>query len=196
MGQDKVFIFLFENFYAKGDSNYLSPDIRKQVFERAYNLMANQINEQAAQLDLTDTSGKAVSLYDIQAPLTFIAFWDPHCSHCQVQIPRLDSFYEAKWKNEGVKILAVCVNDNVIDDWKKFITEHKLNGWYHAYEPNEKKKQLEAASQADYRQLYDISQTPSYFLLDDKKRIVAKALSLDQYDGLITTKLKSVSSTQ
>ncbi len=196
MGQDKVFIFLFENFYAKGDSNYLSPDIRKQVFDRAYNLMANQINEQAAQLDLTDTSGKNVSLYNIQAPLTFVAFWDPHCSHCQLQIPRLDSFYEAKWKNEGIKILAVCVNDNVVDDWKKFIIEHKLNGWYNAYETNEKKKQLEAASQADYRQLYDISQTPTYFLLDDKKRIVAKGLSLDQYDGLIATKLKSVSSTQ
>ena len=139
MGQDKVFIFLFENFYAKGDTTLLTPEARKQVSDRAYSLMANQLNEQAAQLDLTDTSGKAVSLYNLNAPLTFIVFWDPHCSHCQLQVPRLDSFYKAKWKKEGVEVLAVCVNDNVIEDWKKFIVEHKLNGWYHAYETSEKK---------------------------------------------------------
>lgn len=196
MGQDKVFLFLFENFYAKGDTTWLTEKQRKYIFDRAYSLMANQLNEQAAPLELTDTSGKAVSLYEIKAPLILVAFWDPHCSHCQLQIPRLDSFYEAKWKNEGLKILAVCVNDYVVDDWKKFIVEHKLNGWYHAYETKEKKTQLESSNQADYRQLYDISQTPTYFLLDDKKRIIAKGLSLDQYDGLINAKLKSVSSSQ
>jgi thiol-disulfide isomerase/thioredoxin len=196
MGQDKVFLFLFENFFAKGDTTWLTEKQRKYIFDRAYSLMANQLNEQAAPLDLTDTSGSAVSLYEIKAPLVLVAFWDPHCSHCQLQIPRLDSFYEAKWKGEGVKILAVCVNDYVVDDWKKFIVEHKLNGWYHGYETKERRTQLEASNQADYRQLYDISQTPTYYLLDDKKRIIAKGLSIEQYDGLIDTKLKSVSSSQ
>ena len=68
--------------------------------------------------------------------------------------------------------------------------EHKLDGWYHGYETREKKSQLEQANQADYRQLYDISQTPTYFLLDENKHIIAKGLSLDQYDELIDTKLK------
>ena len=63
-------------------------------------------------------------------------------------------------------------------------------------ETKEKRTQLESSNQADYRQLYDISQTPTYFLLDDKKRIIAKGLSLEQYDGLIDAKLKSVSSSQ
>ena len=196
MGQDKVFLFLFQIYYAKGDTTWLNEKQRKYIFDRAYSLMANQINEPAAPLDLTDTSGGSVSLYEIKAPLTFVAFWDPHCSHCQLQIPRLDSFYEAKWKTEGVKIIGVCVNDNVLDDWKKFIGEHKLNGWIHAYETKERRTQLDAANLPDYRQLYDISQTPTFFLLDDKKRIIAKGLSLDQYDGLIDTKLKSVSLSQ
>jgi hypothetical protein len=196
MGQDKVFLFLFENFYAKGDTSWLNQKQHKYIFDRAYSLMANQLNAQASPLELTDTAGGSVSLYEIKAPLTFVAFWDPHCSHCQLQIPRLDSFYEAKWKNEGIKIMAVCVNDYVVDDWKKFIVEHKLNGWYHGYETKEKKTQLEANNQADFRQLYDISQTPTYFLLDENKRIIAKGLSLEQYDGLIDTKLKSTSSSQ
>jgi len=196
MGQDKVFIFLFENYYAKGDTTWLNEKQRKYIFDRAYSLMANQLNEPAAALELTDTSGADVSLYNIKAPITFVAFWDPHCSHCKLQIPRLDSFYEAKWKNEGVKIMAVCVNELVLDDWKKFIRENNLNGWYHAYETKEKKTALEAANMPDYRQLYDISQTPTFFLLDQNKRIIAKGLGLEQYDRLIDAKLKSISSSQ
>ncbi|MEN9976215.1 MAG: hypothetical protein RIR36_375, partial [Bacteroidota bacterium] len=42
MGQDKVFVYLFENFYAKGDTVILNPASRKTVTERAYSLMANQ----------------------------------------------------------------------------------------------------------------------------------------------------------
>lgn len=191
MGQDKVFLFLFENFFAKGDTAWLNEKQRKFVFDRAYSLMANQINEQASPLELTDTSGQSVSLYNIKAPLTFVAFWDPHCGHCKTEIPRLDSFYKAKWKNEGVKIMAVCTNESVVDDWKTFIVENKLANWYHGYETKEKRTQLAANNQADYRQLYDITQTPTYFLLDENKRIIAKGLSLEQYDSLIASKLKS-----
>ena len=58
MGQDKVFVYLFENFYAKGDTVLLNPASRKSITDRAYSLMANQIGQQAPVLNLTDTSGK------------------------------------------------------------------------------------------------------------------------------------------
>ena len=191
MGQDKVFLFLFQNYYSKGDTTWLNEKQRKFIFDRAYSLMANQINEPASPLELTDTAGGIVSLYNIKSPLTFVAFWDPHCGHCKTLVPKLDSFYEAKWKNEGVKILAVNTNDNVVDDWKQFIIENKLNGWYHGYETPQKKAELAANNQPDYRQLYDIFQTPTFFLLDENKKIIAKGLSLEQYNELINAKLKS-----
>src|SRR3954452_1293244 len=65
MGQDKVFLFLFDNYYSKGDTAWLKPDQRKYIFDRAYSLMANQIGEAAPTLDLTDSSGKVRSLYDL-----------------------------------------------------------------------------------------------------------------------------------
>jgi hypothetical protein len=57
MGQDKVFLFLFENYYAKGDTAWLNEKQRKFIFDRAYSLMANQLNEPASPLELTDTAG-------------------------------------------------------------------------------------------------------------------------------------------
>ncbi|MBU3745157.1 MAG: DUF5106 domain-containing protein, partial [Sediminibacterium sp.] len=76
MGQDKVFVFLFENFYSKGDSTLLDPSNKKIVFERAYNLIANQIGLPAYAMDFPDSSGKITPLYSINAPFTLVAFWD------------------------------------------------------------------------------------------------------------------------
>lgn len=195
MGQDKVFLFLFENFFARGDTGWLNDKQKKYIFDRGYSLMSNQLGEYAPQLNVNDTLGNAVSLYKIKSPYTFVAFWDPHCSHCQLQIPRVDSFYQAKWKNEGVEVLAVCVNNDVLPDWKKFINEKNLKGWIHAYEPDAINDAAEKAGQPTYHQLFDIQQTPTFYLLDENKRIIAKSLTIDQFDTLLDTKIKNTTQT-
>ena len=199
MGQDKVFVFLFENYFSKGDTLWLNAKQRKYIFDRAYSLMANQINLPAPQLDLKDTAGKTVSLYKIKAPFTFVVFWDPTCGHCKIEVPKLDSIYEAKWKALGVAIFSVNTNESTFEDWKTFIKENHLNGWYHCWQTKEEREGDDKAGRANFRQLYDIFQTPTMYLLDADKRIIAKKLSLEQYDALIDAKLKSTtkeSSTQ
>ncbi|MEO7530397.1 MAG: redoxin domain-containing protein [Sediminibacterium sp.] len=192
MGQDKVFVYLFENFYAKGDTMLLNPTSRKVITERAYSLMANQIGQPAPPLDLTDTSGKITSLYNINAPFTVVAFWDPNCGHCKEEIPRLDSMYEAKWKKYGVAVYSVYIYNNELPVWKNFIREKKLSNWVHAYETNEAKAATEKAGKPNYRQLYDIQKTPTVYLLDKDKHIIAKQLSLEQFDDLIEAKRKTM----
>lgn len=190
MGQDKVFVYLFENFYAKGDTMILNPASRKTVVERAYSLMANQLGKPAPILNLTDTTGKTSALYSINADFTVVAFWDPNCGHCKEEMPRLDSFYRHKWKDMNVAVYGVNIYENELPAWKKFITEKKLEGWTHAYQTKAAKDAEEKAGQPNYRQLYDIFKTPTLYLLDKDKRIIAKQLSLEQFDDLIATKTK------
>ena len=192
MGQDKVFVFLFENFYAKGDTVLLNPASRKTVTDRAYSLMANQLGQPAPALDLTDTSGKTSSLYSINAPFTVVAFWDPNCGHCKEEIPRLDSIYKSKWRSYGVAVYSVNIYENEIPAWKKFIQEKGISSeWKQAYETKEARSATEKAGKPNYRQLYDISKTPTLYLLDKDKRIIAKQLSLSQFDDLIEAKRKA-----
>ena len=190
MGQDKVFLFLFENYYAKGDTAWLKPEQRKFIFNRAYSLMANQIGEPAPVLDLTDTAGKTHSLYKEQGSFTFVVFWDPNCSHCKIEVPRVDSIYQAKWKKEGVKVFAVNTSDAAVPAWKDFIKENKLNDWTNVYQTKEDKTADEVASRANYRQLYDVYQTPTMYLLDKDKRIIAKGLGLLQFDEVMDHQVK------
>ena len=191
MGQDKVFLFLFENYFSKGDTAWLKPDQRKYIFNRAYSLMANQIGEPAPVLDLTDTLGKTHSLYNEKAPFTFVLFWDPNCSHCKIEVPRVDSIYKAKWKAEGVKIFAVNTSDAAVQAWKEFVHEHHLADWTHVYQTKEAKTADETANRANYRQLYDVFQTPTMYLLDKDKHIIAKGLSLLQFDEVMNHQAKA-----
>jgi thiol-disulfide isomerase/thioredoxin len=190
MGQDKVFLYLFENFYAKGDTVLLNAASKKTITDRAYSLMANQLGLPSAPLDLTDTTGKNVSLYGINASFTIVAFWDPNCGHCKEEIPRLDSMYRAKWKSLGVAIYAVNIYENENVAWKKFITEKNILNWYHVYQTKAARAAEEKAGQPSYKQLYDVFKTPTLYLLDKDKRIIAKQLSIQQFDDLIATKMK------
>ncbi len=185
MGQDKVFLFLFDNYFSKGDTAWLKPDQRKYIFNRAYSLMANQIGEPAPVLDLTDTLGKTHSLYKEEGPFTFVLFWDPNCSHCKIEVPRVDSIYKAKWKKKGVRIFAVNTSDAAVQAWKDFINEHHLQDWTNVYQTKEAKTADETANRANYRQLYDVFQTPTMYLLDKDKHILAKGLSLLQFDEVM-----------
>ncbi len=192
MGQDKVFLFLFDKFYSKGDTAWLTAKQKEYIFNRAYSLIANQINEPAPVLNLVDTLGKTIPLYSLKAPFTVVVFWDPNCGHCKEEIPRMDSFYQAKWKNEGVKIYSVNVAEAAVDAWKEFINKHHLQTWTHVYQTKEERLKEQSAGQANFRQLYDVVQTPTMYLLDKDKRIIAKKLSLDQFDEVIQAKQKKV----
>ncbi len=191
MGQEKVFLYLFDKYYSKGDTAWLSAKQKQYIFDRAYSLMANQLGEPAAEMKLLDTSGKAVSLYEVNAPFTFLVFWDPNCGHCKETVPQLDSIYRAKWKAAGVKLVGVNVDDAAMDNWKKFINEHRLSDWLHLYQPRSVKEDEAKRGVPNFRQLYDVFKTPTLYLLDGDKRIIGKMLTIEQFDDVLQAKLKS-----
>ena len=77
MGQDAVFVHLFEKYINTGEADFFTPQYKEHMTKRAYSLMANLIGQPAANLEMVDTSGKIISLYNIQSEYTVICFWDP-----------------------------------------------------------------------------------------------------------------------
>ena len=190
MGQDAVFVHLFEEYHSKGVSNWLNEKQLIAISNRAYMVMSNLIGDKAADLDMVDSTGKPCPLYNVNAEYIVVCFWDPTCSHCREEVPRLDSLYRAKWKQQGVKIYGV-LSENEKEKWLKFIQENNLKDWIHVYQTDETKKAITDSQKPGYKQLYDITQTPTLYLLDKEKRIIAKKLTLQQMDDLLQTKLRN-----
>lgn len=194
MGQDAIFVHLFEKYHSKGLTSWLNEKQMETISRRAYMLMANLIGAKAADLNMLDTAGKETPLYKVDADFTVICFWDPNCGHCKEEIPRLDSIYNASWKNMGVKIYSVLTADSKEDvkkAWLDYIREHHIEDWINVYPTKEMEEADVAAQKPSFRQLYDVTMTPTLFLLDKDKNIIAKKLTWQQLDELLHVKLKN-----
>ena len=191
MGQDAVFVYLFEKYYLTGQADsWMNDKYKKFIYDRGYSLMANVIGSKGANFEFLDTSGKRSSLYAINGPYTVICFWDPTCSHCQEEVPKLDSMFQQKWKKQGVKLVGM-LTEGGRDKWVEYIREHHLKDWLHVYQTQEMKDADYAASRPGYRQLYDVYQTPMLYLLDKDKNIIAKKLNYQQLDDLLQVKMQT-----
>jgi len=190
MGQDAVFVHLFDKYHSKGMSPWLNEKQMETITRRAYMLMANLVGEKAANLDMIDSSGKPVPLYDLKADYTVVIFWDPTCGHCKDELPKIDSIYRASWKAESVKLYAVLTESHK-DEWINYIKEHNLGDWTHVYQTKEMAEAENAAQRPGFRQLYDITQTPALYLLDKEKKIIGKKLTWSQLNDLLYVKIKT-----
>ena len=170
-------------------------EIKNKLTELCAAMEAKTVELATEALLLIDNKGidnKAFSLYESPAKYTFIAFWDPTCGHCKVEMPRVDSFYKAIWSELNVKILSVNINFKELAGWKTFIKENKLAGWIHAYQTEaDLNKEIQQGKPTTIRQLYDVFKTPTFYLLDANKKIIAKNLSIEQFnDFLVNTSNK------
>ena len=191
MGQDAVFVHLFEKYHSKGLTGWLNEKQQETISRRAYMLMANLIGLKAADLEMIDTAGRPASLYKLAADYTIVVFWDPTCGHCKTELPRLDSIYRASWKKNGVKMYAVLSGDPKEDlkkEWTKYIREHNMADWTNVYQTKEMETAITEAQKPGFRQLYDITLTPTIYLLDKEKRIIGKKLTLEQLHELLQVK--------
>jgi thiol-disulfide isomerase/thioredoxin len=192
MGQDKVFVNLFKDYYLTGDTVLLDTKSRKTIIDRGYSLMLALVGNIASPLDLTDSSGKVISLYSIKSKYTVVAYWSPSCGHCRTELPILDSIYKAKWKKLDLKVYSIISKDDELAEMKKFIKEKEFTkDWFYTYETRAAKEATEKAGQPNFRQAYDLNKTPILYLLDQDKKILAKGLSINQIDDLITRRNKS-----
>jgi thiol-disulfide isomerase/thioredoxin len=191
MWEDAVFVHLYQKYFAQREYDWLTPQGKKLITERAYNLMANILGNPAENIALPNASGSLTMLYADTARYTIVCFWDPTCGHCKETLPKLDSMYRSKWKASGVKIFAVGKEtDGTKKDWADFITQHQLQDWIHVYYSKEEEKARVNNNIPGYSQLYDAQTVPAVFLLDKEKRIIAKKLTWEQTDDILQLKIK------
>ena len=190
MGHDSILVHLFNKYHSQGLTSWLNEKQMETITRRAYMVMSNLVGEKAANLEMADTAGKPKSLYGLDAEYTLVIFWDPTCGHCKEEIPRIDSIYRASWKAHKVRIFAVLSEDKK-KEWVDYIREHGIGEWTNVYQTKEMEKQVADAQRPSFRQLYDVTQTPTLVLLDKEKRIIAKKLGWKQLNELLETKWAS-----
>ena len=171
MGMDAVFVALAKKYYLSGEAWWVSDGVIKNMRDRVETLERLLIGNKAPNLIMQNPNLQLVSLYDVEARYTLVLFWDPDCGHCRHEIPRIKKWMDEEGKDLGVKVYSVC-SDTSMAKWTKAIKEFKIEDWINVDGPR--------SITPEYHDLYDIISTPTIYLLDKDKKIIAKRLSEPQ----------------
>jgi len=157
----EIIDFLFEEYYDK------LPEIHQNTTfaSEKKSLFASEIGRIAPDFSWIE-NGKTLKLLSLKEAKNYVlVFWSTTCSHCLREIPEL---HKLTSNNKDVKVIAFSLEDDKYG-WESY--KENLHGWHNVL--GLKKWQNKTA------RTYNIHSTPSYFILDANKKIIAKPADLE-----------------
>jgi thiol-disulfide isomerase/thioredoxin len=178
MGLDRVYVNLYDKYYASGEMNFWINDKTKQSLkDYAEKLRGSLVGDQGRNLQMQDQNLQPRSLYDIKKKYTLLFFYDPDCGHCREETPKLVEFYNKNKSRFDLEVFAVAA-DTSMQKMKDFIKEFKTSSWVNVNGPR--------SYQGHYGKSYYAEQTPTLYILDNKKKIIAKKPPIDKLEDFLT----------
>jgi hypothetical protein len=174
MGFDKIFVHLSEKYYLTDLAFWADSTLKSNIQKRVDKIKPNILFTVAHDLAMPDTAFVMHTLHGIKAKYTVLAFWDPTCGHCKIEIPKLLHYYDSVKTSKSIEVFAVGIESDMAL-WKNYIRDNKLD-WVNV---------SDLYNQTSFRNFYDIYSTPVIYLLDDRKRIIAKRLDTDKLSDFI-----------
>ncbi|MFD2937220.1 thioredoxin-like domain-containing protein [Spirosoma flavum] len=174
MGTDGLFVHMFEKYYATGVMTVSDSSTLKSIGERVATMKPNLVGKVMAAPVISDTLRRPISFQNIKADYTVMFFYSPTCGHCRDSAPKLKKFVD-DYKGKGVEVVAIAI-DQSPEEWKKFIRQFKLGNAINGYD---------YSSLTDYRHRYDVWTTPTVYMLDKNKKIIARKLPVEQIEDFM-----------
>ncbi len=174
MGTDGLFVHMAEKYYYTGIMPVTDSSTVSRIREKVNQVKPTLVGKVLPALSVSDTLRRPISMAALKGNYTVMFFYDPECGHCREAAPKLIKFADAN-KGKGIDVVAVAVA-NSPENWKTFIKEFKagnlINGYDYSFRTN-------------YRQQFDVATTPTIFVLDKSKRIIARKLPIESLEDFI-----------
>jgi len=179
MGHDAVFVHMVFTYFITRQAPWVDEVQLTNIIDKAMRISPNLIGSIAPFITLPDDKGVVQDMHSIEAPFTILFFYDPDCGHCKKETPLVKETLE-KYMDRGVKVYAVCTEfDDVM--WKEFIVEFGVEDWINVND-------IENSS--NFRGKYNVMGTPRLFVLDAKKKIIAKQIDAAALDEILENEFK------
>lgn len=170
MGLDEVYVNLVDKYFKSGAMDFwIDPKTKENLIDYANKVRLAMIGRTAPNLMMQDQNLQPKSLYDIKKNYTIVFFFDPDCGHCREETPTLVEFYNKNKLKYNFEVYAVSL-DTSMKKMRDFAKEMKTN-WITVNGPRTYIK-------TPYNQLYFAETTPTIYIIDEKKKVIARKLSV------------------
>lgn len=173
MGHDAVLVKLADDIYLSGKADWVTKEFKDDLRKQIDLIRPNLIGKKAENIVMDSYKGIFVSLFDIEKEFTILYFWEPDCGHCKEATPKLKAYYD-KPKDYSMEVFAVCTTSDKTK-WTKYIEDNKL-AWINGWDP-------QRSSHFDF--YYNVQSTPTIYILDKNKKIIAKKLAVEEIGPFI-----------
>jgi thiol-disulfide isomerase/thioredoxin len=113
-------------------------------------------------------------LSDLKNKYTLVVFGASWCPKCNEEFPEIATFYNS-WKAKGMEVVYIGLEDD-----RNSFTDFAVNFPFPSYSDLKKWNSKIATD-------YYVFATPTMFLLNDKREILLRPISVAQVDAWITT---------
>lgn len=148
--------------------------IKEQVAKLRFNLIGNT----AQDLKMETLTGEYARLSDIKSKYTLVMFWEPDCGHCKKVVPAVYKLYHEYTRDE-FDVFAVYTQTNR-EEWAKYIEEKGFDEWHNVWDQY---------NLTNFRFFYNIYSTPTLYLLDENKKIIAKRIGHETLKNILDIEL-------
>ncbi|MGE0088957.1 MAG: redoxin domain-containing protein [Bacteroidales bacterium] len=177
MGMDKVFVHVADTYYLSGKVNWLDEETMKKLGEQVAKLRFNLVGNVAQDLKMETLNGQYARLSEIKANYTLVMFYEPDCGHCKKVVPKIWEIYNQFNRNE-FEVFAVYTQTDKAE-WMKYM-EEKHYDWINAWDPY---------NLTNFRFFYNVYSTPTLYLLDKDKKIIAKRIGPETVENILNLEL-------
>jgi peroxiredoxin len=87
---------------------------------------AGNARKMAPNFSLDDSHGKTIQLSDFRGRVVLLDFWATWCHGCKTEIPWYMEF-DNKYKENGLAVIGVSMDEDGWKSVKPFVAEHKIN---------------------------------------------------------------------
>jgi thiol-disulfide isomerase/thioredoxin len=164
-GFDRVITHIAEN-YQPADACIHDQD-NSELVKRMENIRNLAVGKKAPDIEIVDIRGEKFKLSSMENEYALIVFWATWCTHCQAIIPDLSEIYDNK-DLYNLEIIAVAV-DTSRKAYEKYMQSNKPS-WINYFSP--------LGWDSKPAKDYSIFATPTMFLLDRNREIVAKPMDI------------------
>ncbi len=173
MGLDEVFVLIADKYYLSGEAPWVDSTYMARLNDRVMKVRPNLIGRKAQDLKMETLSGEWISLHQVDRKFIIVYFWEPNCGFCKEATPKLYEIYQ-KYQNKGMEVLAVYTQQDK-EEWENYINETGYD-WINAWDPDQ---------QTYFRYYYDVYTTPTLYVLDRNKTIVAKRIDMESLEQMM-----------
>lgn len=172
LGMEEVQLHLADFYLDESCESDLAELVRTRM--EGYRMM--KVGATAPDFALRDADGISHTLSELPAPYTLVLFWSSTCGHCREMMPELKQWYleensiGLEENSIGLEVVAISIDssaalyeDYIAMEPMPWISGHDPHGW-----------------QGKLASKYQIYATPTLFLLDGQRTIMARPASFRQ----------------